>query len=537
MTVPDHLFIRADASTRIGTGHVMRMIALAQAYQDRGGPVTMACATCPESVAQRVCHEEIACERLENCEPGSQTDWQHTIARAKSLGARWVVLDGYHFDLTYQRALREAGLRVLAVDDYGHCETWAADAVLNQNIFAPELKYQSEVEGCQFLLGTRFALLRREFRQAAGSHRFEAPDESCRRRREESHSVCVERDQSLLASAPTVQETPRPIHRLLVTLGGADPDNVTGRLLSTLNLLAEFRLEIKALVGGGNPHLEYLRQLTAASPHSIEVLHHVLDMPALYRWADGIISAGGSTCWEWLFYRLPAAVVCIADNQRPVIAGLVKHQLAMDLGWHENLDPTFVSAKLRGWLKCAGKHRPKPPANLAVDALGADRVATVLDGTHVWLRRASAGDAQLWFQWANDPAVRANGFHPDPVTWEVHQKWFEHHRLSPDSRLWIGFDILDKPMGYVRLHRRDNAAWEIGVAVDAAARNRGMGLRLVKLALQQFARENESATILARIKPANAASLKLFRAAGFADDSTRANPDCCVLVCKLINII
>jgi len=32
-----HLYIRADADGKIGTGHIMRCIALAQAWQDQGG--------------------------------------------------------------------------------------------------------------------------------------------------------------------------------------------------------------------------------------------------------------------------------------------------------------------------------------------------------------------------------------------------------------------------------------------------------------------------------------------------------------------
>ena len=35
-----NLVIRADAGARIGIGHVMRSLALAQAWQDAGGDVT-----------------------------------------------------------------------------------------------------------------------------------------------------------------------------------------------------------------------------------------------------------------------------------------------------------------------------------------------------------------------------------------------------------------------------------------------------------------------------------------------------------------
>ncbi|MDB4277279.1 UDP-2,4-diacetamido-2,4,6-trideoxy-beta-L-altropyranose hydrolase, partial [bacterium] len=68
------LLIRADAGGQIGTGHVMRMIALAQAYQRRGGRVIIATSTCPEAVAQRVTDLGIEHQAFISDQPGSQAD-------------------------------------------------------------------------------------------------------------------------------------------------------------------------------------------------------------------------------------------------------------------------------------------------------------------------------------------------------------------------------------------------------------------------------------------------------------------------------
>ena len=293
------LVIRADADSQIGTGHVMRCVALGQAWQDRGGRVVIVTCRCPAPLVRRLAEEGIEHRSLAET-PGGTQDCKATVSLAAALDCRWIVADGYHFTAKYQRMLRNAGFKVLAVDDYGHCDVWCADAVLNQNIFATERSYESEVADCQFLLGTKFALLRREFVQAE----------------------------------PIAHRNGGPIQRLVVTLGGGDPDNATGKVLELLNHIAHPGLNIRLLVGSVNLHLEGLTTKAEQSKHHVEILTNVRDMPALFRWADGIISAAGSTCWEWLFYRLPAAVITIASNQRRVAKSLAEEGLAIDLGWH-----------------------------------------------------------------------------------------------------------------------------------------------------------------------------------------------------------
>jgi len=50
----NRILIRVDAGGITGTGHVMRMIALAQAYLRRGGSVSMVSVNCPDRLVERV---------------------------------------------------------------------------------------------------------------------------------------------------------------------------------------------------------------------------------------------------------------------------------------------------------------------------------------------------------------------------------------------------------------------------------------------------------------------------------------------------
>src|ERR1051326_8299174 len=208
MQTPQALLVRADAGERMGTGHVMRCLALAQAWHDSGGNTTFLAAGHLTTLSARL-NQAGKVERLD-AEAGSDADALETCSRARRLGKSWIVLDGYHFSGGFQRRIKEDGLRLLALDDYGHAEHYWADLVLNQNLYARAETYRNREPHTELLLGTEFALLRHEFSKWRGWRRV----------------------------------VPECASKILVTLGGSDPDNVTLRVIQALALLAIEPLQV-----------------------------------------------------------------------------------------------------------------------------------------------------------------------------------------------------------------------------------------------------------------------------------------------------
>ncbi len=274
------LIIRADAGPRMGTGHVMRSLALAQAWQDAGGAVVFVVAEHVAKIDARLQGEKMVVVHLA-VRPGGGEDIAATAETASAHRASWVVLDGYQFDGDFQRALKAAGCRVMALDDFGHCQHYWADIVLNQDVNATAQMYASRDEETRLLLGTEYVLLRREF---CGLPR---PDAN----------------------------TPPLARRLLVTLGGADPWNYTTRIVRALGDPRADRLEAVVVVGPGNPYRADVE--AAAAPHAdrIRVLCSPPNMPELMQACDLAISAGGSTMWELAYFRVPSMVLVLAENQ------------------------------------------------------------------------------------------------------------------------------------------------------------------------------------------------------------------------------
>jgi len=342
------LVVRADASSTIGTGHVMRCLALAQGWLDSvGGDVTFVSASLADWFLRRLATEGISVVSVDGAR-GGLDDADLTLATAARSGARWIVTDGYAFDDRYQRAIKAGPARLLFIDDYAHCTDHSADIVLNQNLHANDRMYRPLDDDTRLLLGPRYVLLRREFRQAG-------------------------RSSQKAAGTGT---------RVLITLGGGDPDDVTTKVVNALSHVPVKDLEAIVAVGPSNPNEPTLQQAVEALPMPVRLEYGVEDMVPLMQWADMAICAGGSTCWELAYMGVPSVVVVLAENQRPIAESLAAVDAIEYLGWHSNLGVQDI-AEAVGQLAISSERR----AALAlrskelVDGSGVDRVIHVLQET------------------------------------------------------------------------------------------------------------------------------------------------------------
>jgi UDP-2,4-diacetamido-2,4,6-trideoxy-beta-L-altropyranose hydrolase len=343
------LLLRCDAGVAIGTGHAMRCLALAQACQDAGRHPVFAMALVTPAVAERLLSERMMVVSVES-QPGSHEDATCLAELASQRAAGWVVVDGYHFDADYQRALRAAGLQILLIDDEGRADHYAADLILNQNAHADASLYPNREPSTRLLLGSRYVLIRREFERWREWKR----------------------------------EIPVLGRRILVTMGGSDPDNLTARAIEALMQTKVEGLEAIAVVGGSNPHLDSLQRLAAECGKSVRLLKDPSNMPDLMAWADLALIAAGGTLWELLAMGCPVLSYARNPVQARIISQLSDDGIVGALGYPQDCSQTETAASVVELANSQERRtRFSRLARERIDGYGAQRVFELLAARRV----------------------------------------------------------------------------------------------------------------------------------------------------------
>lgn len=472
------LLIRADASTRIGTGHVMRCLALAAPWVRAKTPVTLAAAELTDNLRKRVLEAGVIIRDLD-APAGSRADAQATASLAAD--ADLLVVDGYQFDAAYSQVFGKADRRVLWIDDDGRAANYSADFVLNQSIGTNAALYPQRGRSTRLFLGPKHALLREDFQPWRQWQR----------------------------------QTPEKATRFLVTLGGSDPDNVTTKVIEGLRQLAGKNrfFEATVIAGAANPHLPLLEAAARSLPW-LRVASSVNDMAQRMAEADFAITAAGTTVWEMAFMGLPSLVLTLAENQIANASELPEAGIARSLGGHENVTTRAISDAVADLAADRSARDKMSRAGRAlVDGLGSFRVWLAIAGEKVALRDATASDSRMLWDWANEPGIRAASFSSESIPWPAHEKWLGEQLSRPDRILWIAEDA-EGSLGQVRFALEEDEAL-ISVSLDPGRRGRSLGSLLIGLGCRKFFETHPTPSVRALIKPDNRVSIRAFEQAGF----------------------
>jgi spore coat polysaccharide biosynthesis predicted glycosyltransferase SpsG/RimJ/RimL family protein N-acetyltransferase len=284
---------------------------------------------------------------------------------------------------------------------------------------------------------------------------------------------------------------PRGFARALVTLGGRPADApLLAAVTAALERVGRFEVD--------------------AGPGNTEFRERVAR-------ADFAVSGAGVTPYELACAGVPAALVCLAENQQAVAADFAEAGLAASAGDGDLLDEALAVLSDE-----AERESIAAKGTASVDGYGSSRARDALEAAFAGrppprvlrYRPARHEDSDLLLGWRNEPDVRAASRATEPVTAEEHARWLSATLADPNRLLFVVEEDGD-PAGTVRIDRKGKQA-EISVTVTGNRRGAGVGSQAVReVGELVLAALPETEEILAEIRLANTGSRRAFERAGY----------------------
>lgn len=300
-----NIAFRVDSSSSMGTGHVMRCLTLAGQLVEMGFQPVFFSTNLPGSLTSliastypiEIVSSESSLQFVESC---------------RNYHPKAIVVDHYEIEHRWESTVQsEINVPMIVVDDLAD-RKHACELLIDQNLGRRSSDYDGLVPvSSQRLIGPHYALLRPEFAKL--------------------------RPQSLTSKLQF-----RGVKRVLISLGGADPTNVTLRVLRQLDSISPQQLSIiDVVVGNAYPHQQELHAFAANSSLPVTLHIQVANVGELMQRADLAIGAGGSSAWERCAMGLPSIAIGIAANQNIVLKGLQEARAALVVQSPDQLHTDF----------------------------------------------------------------------------------------------------------------------------------------------------------------------------------------------------
>ena len=334
-------YIRADGNEKIGMGHIMRCLTIAEQLRCRGEEVLFL--TADDKPVKLIEERGFSAKILFTYYDEMEVELPQLMALFMGNGQvekPRILVDSYFVTAFY---LKNLGLsaKVILMDDEKRA-VYPCDGLVNYNIYGKTLGYEKEYPDCtRLFLGCEYAPLREEFHEGGYVVREEAKD-------------------------------------ILLTTGGGDSCHMALSMAKRMAGKKGSPLIWHIVCGPYHPDTEELESL-AAEKEALRIHKNVTDMSELMRRCDIAVSSAGSTLYELCSIGVPTVGFYFAENQRRNMEAFARMTPVMNAGDFsaspENvLD--FVEREVEVLRRESGlRKRISQAIRTIVDGKGAERLA------------------------------------------------------------------------------------------------------------------------------------------------------------------
>ena len=140
------------------------------------------------------------------------------------------------------------------------------------------------------------------------------------------------------------------IENILITMGGVDAPDMTGKIMSTLSKEKD-RYKIRVITGPGYKYRNDLQSFMKRKFKNFVLKHNVDNLLEDYLWADVAFGAGGITASELAAAHVPAVLIAISKNQIARSKYFASKGLSLYAGYYEELNEEKILNAFRNTKK------------------------------------------------------------------------------------------------------------------------------------------------------------------------------------------
>ena len=338
-----NIIFRVDSSIKIGAGHLMRCLTLADEFKKINHKVTFICRSLDGNLISLIKYPILTLPK--DCNFHSNDFYQNWLGSTQEEDAKktlevipnetdLLIVDSYALDENWHKKLKPYTKKIMVIDDLAD-RILDCDILLNQNLGVKKIDYKNKIpKNCHLILGSQYALLRPEFLDL--------------------------RSQALEKRIHT-----KVIKNILISVGGGDDANhLTYNILKNI----DNSFNTKVVCDISSPHNQRIEKY--AENKNITVIFRSNNMAKLMLNADLAIGAGGSSSWERCCLGLPTLLFVTADNQIKISKNLEKLNAVKIVG-NLKQDLEFILNNFSFWRKMSYQ------AKNICDGLGAKKVVNL----------------------------------------------------------------------------------------------------------------------------------------------------------------